>query len=364
MRKRKKIFLIIATLFFVPIWVVGISLFSMSRTPGNADITMEMHDMELQSMYRIGRVVARLASKEWAIKLFSNLFSSAATGDIAGFHSEERFIKSSQGHEIRVRIFKPLDAPDRLPAMLYTHGGGYHSGSPEQALAIIQDFMETRDVVVIAPAYRLSIDHPFPAGFNDCYETLLWMDAHAEALGIYEGNFILAGHSAGGGLAAALALKARDTKEVNIAFQMPIFPMLDYRQNTGSAQMTGAIIWDNESNKHGWYHYLKGLEGKEVPVYASPAVAKDFTNLPPTITYVGTLEPFRDETINYVDALTAAGVPTKFKLFEGAYHAFNGFSPDTEIGKAGDKFQFDAFAEFYDKYAVDPALTSPERDQE
>lgn len=330
----------------------------MSRAPKHAGITKEMHDPELQSMYSVGRIIANLMSEEWGVNMFNSLSAFGATGDIEGFHNEERFIKSSEGHEIRVRIFKPFNAPDRLPAMLYVHGGGYLTGFPEQAIALIQDFLETRDIVIVAPAYRLSINHPFPAGYNDCYETLLWMKENSEKLGIYDDNYILAGRSAGGGMVAALTLKARDTKDVNVAFQMPIFPMIDYRQNTESAQMTGAIIWDNKSNKHGWYQYLKGLNGQEVPAYASPAIAEDFSGLPPTITYVGTVEPFRDETINYVEDLKAAGVPTKFKLFEGAYHGFNNLSPDTEIGKAGDKFQFDAFAEYYDLYVTDPLLES------
>ena len=356
---RKRVFQIfgvfLALLFFL---LAGI--FSLASSPKNADITKEMHDPELQSMYFPGRIIASLMSKEWGVNLFNSLSASAATGDIEGFHSEERYIKSSEGHDIRIRIFKPENVTGKLPAMLYTHGGGYLSGFPEQALKLIQDFMETREVVVVAPAYRLSMDHPFPAGFNDCYETLMWMKENSDELGIYDNNYILAGRSAGGGMAAALALKARDTKDVNIAFQMPLFPMLDHRQNTESAQMTGAIIWDNESNKHGWYQYLKGLTGNEVPAYASPAIAKDFSGLPPTITHVGTIEPFRDETINYIEALKAAGVPTKFKLFEGAYHGFNNLSPETEVGRAGDKFQFDAFAEFYDTYVVNPDNLEPE----
>ena len=350
---RKRIFQVVGV-FLALIFFLLAELFSLGSTPHNADITEEMHDAELQAMYFPGRVIASLMSKEWGVNLFNNMTSSGATGDIEGFHSEERYIKSSEGHEIRIRIFKPHNAESELPAMLYTHGGGYLSGFPEQALKIIQDFMETRDVVVVAPAYRLSVDHPFPAGFNDCYETLLWMKENANELGIYDDNFILAGRSAGGGMAAALALKERDTKDVTIAFQMPLFPMIDHRQNTESAQMTGAIIWDNESNKHGWYQYLKGLNDKEVPAYASPAIAKDYSGLPPTISHVGSIEPFRDETINYIEALKAAGVPTKFKLFEGAYHGFNNLSPETEIGRAGDQFQFEAFAEYFDRYVVDP----------
>lgn len=353
----KKTIIVLGSLILIILLTLVITFFSLSSTPSDADITKEMHDPELQSNHRIGRFVANMMAFERGVKFIQSSGMDPLVGDtIPGYHNEQRFIKSSEGHEIRVRIFKPKNAKGKLPAMLFTHGGGYLSGNPESALAIIEDFMETRNVAIIAPAYRLSIDHPFPAGFNDCYETLLWMKDNADELGIYDDHYIIAGRSAGGGMAAAVTLKAHDTKDVNIAFQMPIFPMIDHRQNTKSAQETGAIIWDNESNKHGWYQYLKGLEGKEIPAYASPALRKDFSGLPPAITYVGTLEPFRDETINYVEELKKAGVPTKFQLFEGAYHGFNNVQPEAAISKKADKFQFDAFAEYFDKYVV-PAVS-------
>ena len=352
----KKILIGLGVALFVVIAGVVITFMSLSGTPSDADITKEMHDPELQGNYRMHRFVANMMSFEGGAKFVQSSGIDPLIGDtIPGYYNEERFIKSIEGHDIRVRIFKPKNISGKIPAMLYTHGGGYLTGNPESALAIIEDFMETRDIAIIAPAYRLSIEHPFPAGFNDCYETLLWMKNNADELGIYDDHYVIAGRSAGGGMAAAVTLKAFDTKDVNIAFQMPIFPMIDHRQNTKSAQETGAIIWDNESNKHGWYQYLKGLEGKEVPVYASPALRKDFGGLPPAITYVGTLEPFRDETIQYVENLKKAGVPTKFQLFEGAYHGFNNLKPEAAISKKADKFQFDAFAEYYDKYVI-PAV--------
>ena len=244
----------------------------------------------------------------------------------------------------------PLNVTKKLPAMLYIHGGGYLSGVPEQTLSFYEDLLKRRDLVIVAPAYRLSIEHPYPAGFNDCYETLIWMKENADELGIYTENYMIARHSAGGGMTAALSIKAQDTKEVKIAFQMSVYPMIDYRQVTESSQKIGALFWDRESNKHGWSHYLKGLNGSKVPAYASPAIAEDFSALPPTITYVGDLEPFLDETINYVEALKSAGVPTKFKLFKGAYHGFEKTAPETKIAQAGNKFQLEAFEEFFDKY--------------
>ena len=349
----KKVLLIIGLVILIPIIVLVIAFYSLSSTPKDAAITKEMHDAELQSIYGVGRVVANLMSTEWGVGMVHRTLMNPLKGSkMEGYYNEERFIESTEGHNIRVRIFKPLDASEKLPAMLYAHGGGYLTGVPEQAFPFYENLLTRRDLVIVAPAYRLSIDHPFPAGFNDCYETLIWMKEHADELGIYDDKFMIAGHSAGGGMTAALSLRARDTKKVNIAFQMPIYPMIDHRQITTSSQKTGAAVWDPVSNKLGWDQYLKGLEGDEITAYASPALADDFHGLPPTITFVGDLEPFLDETINYVEALKEAGVPTRFKLFKKAFHGFESIGSQSTLGKSGNDFQLKAFEEYFDQYAI------------
>ena len=201
----------------------------------------------------------------------------------------------------------------------------------------------------MAPDYRLSQKDPFPAGFNDCYDTLLWMRDNAAELNIDPNNFIIAGHSAGGGMTAAVTLKARDTKDVRIAFQMPIYTMLDNRMITESSKMQGSTMWDGKINAFAWNLYLRDLKG-EIPAYASPALNKDYSEFPPTISFVGDLEPFYDEDIAYIEALKEAGIPIKFKVFKGGYHGFEVGSPKSKIGQEANKFQLDAFEEFYDKY--------------
>jgi len=275
---------------------------------------------------------------------------------IKGFYNEERFIPSNNGGpDIRVRIFKPLNVEGKLPLLQYIHGGGYILGSPEMTpnLDIIKQFIEKRPCVVIAPAYRRALDAPYPAAFNDCYDTLLWAKENAEELGVYDDKFMVAGHSGGGGLTAAVTLKARDTKDFNIAFQMPFYPMIDDRQNTKSAiEMTSVPVWNAISNKKGWDSYLKDIRAKnqEVPTYAAAARNKDYKNFPPTISFVGDLEPFKDETIAYIDALKEEGIDTKFKLYKGAYHAFDAYVPNAQISRDAVKFTYDSFGEFYDKY--------------
>jgi len=290
----------------------------------------KLADKELRSLYTPFKSMPYLASRNWGINMM-NFSARIFNGKkIKGFHNEERFIQ-------------------------YIHGGGYILGSPEMTpnLDIIRQFIEKRPCVVIAPAYRKSLDAPYPAAFNDCYETLLWAKENAEELGIRDDKFMVAGHSGGGGLTAAVTLKARDTGDFNIAFQMPFYPMIDDRQNTKSAkEMTSVPVWNTASNKKGWASYLKGLRDKneEIPPYAAAARNEDYKNFPPTISFVGDLEPFKDETIAYIEALKKEGIEVKFELYKGAYHGFDAYVPHAQISKDAVKFTYDSYAEYYDKY--------------
>jgi len=316
----------------------------------------KLADKGLQSMYTPLKSFPFMASRNWGIN-FMNFTARIFNGKkIKGLQNEERFIPSkSGGPDIRIRIFKPLNAKRDLPLVQYIHGGGYILGSPEMTpnLDIIKQFIEKRPCIVIAPAYRKSLEAPYPAAFNDCYDTLLWAKENAEELGIRNDKFIVAGHSGGGGLTAAVTLKARDTGDFNIAFQMPLYPMIDDLQNTKSAkEMTDVPVWNTKSNKKGWDSYLKNIKdnNEEVPAYAAAARNKDYTNFPPTISFVGDLEPFKDETIAYIEALKNESIDVKFQLYKGAYHGFDAYVPKAQISKDAVKFTYDSFAEYYDKY--------------
>ena len=134
---------------------------------------------------------------------------------------------------------------------------------------------------------------------------------------------------------------------------MPLYPMIDCRVNTKSALMCEGIpIWNTKSTKICWGHYLKDLHDakEEIPAYASPALNTDYSNFPPTVSFVGDLEPFRDEVIDYIDAIKKAGIPTKFKLFPKAFHGFEAVVPEAKVSKEAQQFLIDAYAEFYDRY--------------
>jgi acetyl esterase/lipase len=253
---------------------------------------------------------------------------------------------------MRICIFRPLSAKEKgmnQPGVLWLHGGGYALGSPEQSKIYARRFIEESNCVVVAPDYRLSIEAPYPAALEDSYEALLWMKNHAKELRICDNQLMVGGDSAGGGLTAALTLYARDKGEVNIAFQMPLYPMLDDRMTTESAKDNNAPVWNSKSNFNGWKLYLGGLFGTpNVPYYAAAARAEDYSNLPPTATFVGDLEPFRDETVQYVSNLRKAGVPVEFEIYKGCYHGFDQMCPKAEVSKKALDLIVNSF-----KYAVD-----------
>jgi len=175
------------------------------------------------------------------------------------------------------------------------------------------------------------------------------MKQNAKALGIRDDQIFVGGNSAGGGLAAATTLYARDKGEVNIAFQMPLYPMLDDRMITESSRDNDAPVWDSISNAIAWKMYLGALHGTDkITKYAAPARETDYSGLPPTYTFVGTIEVFHDEVITYANNLRNAGVSVKIDVYEGCFHAFDQFGRQTKIGKDAIKNLLQEFV-----YAVD-----------
>lgn len=262
---------------------------------------------------------------------------------------QERFINRKDGGKVRICIYKPKTANKNMPGVLWIHGGGYGLGIPEMDFKFIEKFIKEKECVIVAPDYRLSVEEPYPAALEDCYAALKWLKQNASKLGVRSNQIMVGGDSAGGGLTAALTLYARDKKSVNIAFQMPLYPMIDDRMETKSAKNNYAPVWNSETNYLGWKYYLGDLfETDEVPKYAAPSREIDYSNLPPTCTFVGTLEPFHDETVAYIEKLKEAGVETHFKVFEGCYHAFDQTCPESKLAKEANKFLIDTFC-----YAVE-----------
>lgn len=231
-------------------------------------------------------------------------------------------------NKLKLLILRPEPETGSAPGVLWLHGGGYQSGSAKDVFATRALALSVKyGAVLIAPNYRLSKKAPYPAALADCYAALLYMRDHAAELGIRKDQIMVGGESAGGGLCAALCMLARDRGEVNIAYQMPIYPMLDDR-DTPSNRDNHAPNWNTKRNKKAWKRYLRGLYGTDfVPVYAAPARCTDYSGLPPAYTFVGDIEPFYDETLRYIQNLRDAGVEAGADVYPDWFHAYDIFFP-------------------------------------
>jgi acetyl esterase/lipase len=233
-----------------------------------------------------------------------------------------------------VRVYSPPTEGTGRPCVFWIHGGGYLFGSAFMGDARLDSWVEAFDCVVVSVEYRLAPEFSYPAPLDDCYAGLRWTAAHADELGIGADRIVLAGASAGGGLAAALALLARDRGEIEIAYQLLIYPMIDDRNVTASSEIVDAPIWSRGANLLGWRAYLGGEPGgDDVPVYAAPARATDLSGLPRAFIAVGTLDVFRDEDIEYASRLLAAGVPTELHVYPGAVHGFESIVPSADVSR-------------------------------
>lgn len=226
---------------------------------------------------------------------------------------EELTLPSGAG----VRLHRPPDGTGPGPAVLWIHGGGYVMGTPAQDDATCRRLARELGATVAAVRYRLAPEYPYPTSLEDCYAALTWLSGLPA---VDRDRVAIGGASAGGGLAAALALLARDRGEVPVVAQLLVYPMLDDRSGDGvGADDAEFRLWTRSSNRFGWRCYL----GDADPTVAVPARRDDLGGLPPAWVGVGTLDLFHDEDLEYAERLRAAGVPCEVEVAEGAFHGFD-----------------------------------------
>lgn len=221
-------------------------------------------------------------------------------------------------------------------------------GSPEMIAAEDQQIADQFDAVVVSVAYRLAPEAPHPAPLEDCYAALAWMNADATNLGIDRARIGVSGQSAGGGLAAGLALLARDRGEYDLAFQHLIYPMLDDRTciDAQPHPYAGHHVWTRDSNRYGWAALLGKRPGTaDVEAYASPARADNLAGLPPAFLSIGALDLFLEENLEYVRRLGRAGVPTELHVYPGAYHGYQ-MTPGARVVQTSQRDSFSALERF------------------
>ncbi|MFJ2884842.1 alpha/beta hydrolase [Streptomyces sp. NPDC087305] len=236
----------------------------------------------------------------------------------------------------------PAPAQPR-PLLYYVHGGGMVIGDYRSGMPVPLAWAKELDAVVVSVDYRLAPEHRYPAQIEDVYAGLVWTADHAAKLGADAGRIVISGTSAGGGLAAALALLTRDRQGPHVIGQLLMCPMLDDRNDTPSAhQMTGVGIWDRTANETGWTALLGPARGgPDVSPYAAPARAEDLTGLPPTFLDVASAETFRDEVVTYASRIWQAGGTAELHVWPGGFHSFAGFAPQARLSRSALAAQLD-----------------------
>ena len=250
---------------------------------------------------------------------------------------EERFVPGPDGTSVRVLVYAPTTRP-RTGGLLWLHGGGMVMGAPDVYDVQSRYLAQTAGCVVVAVQYRLAPEDPYPAGLEDCYAALRWVHAAAEELHIPRERIAVGGESGGGGLAAGLALLARDRGEVSLSAQFLQYPMLDDRTGTPSEPdplpYAGEFVWTAANNRFAWGAVLGHAPGgPDVPIYAAPGRASTLVGLPPTAIVVGDLDLFLGENLRFARTLIREGVPTALHVYPGAYHAFISFAPDADVSR-------------------------------
>ncbi|WP_423069268.1 alpha/beta hydrolase [Devosia sp. CN2-171] len=257
----------------------------------------------------------------------------------------EASIMAADGTALAATILRPADAAADAPCIYWIHGGGMVLGDRFANLDIPLDWLAAFGAVVVTVDYRLAPEVSGTTLVEDCYRGLEWVAGHAEELGIDSSRIVVAGISAGGGLAAGTVLLARDRSGPAVAAQVLICPMLDHRNMTvSSRQYSGEPgLWTRESNAFGWRAVLGG-DGAEVPACVSPAIATDLSRLPTTYIDAGSAEVFRDEVIEYASRICAAGGQAELHIWAGGVHGFDGLFPEARVSLAARRARTDWLA--------------------
>lgn len=245
----------------------------------------------------------------------------------------ELAIAAADGTDLPLSVFRPagLAADVAAPCVYWLHGGGMVMGDRFANLDIPLDWLDHFGAVVVTLDYRLAPEVSGTTLVEDCYAGLVWIAEHADELGIDPLRIVVAGASAGGGLAAGMTLLARDRDGPAIAAQVLICPMLDHRNESVSSRQyaEGPATWTRDANAFAWQSVLGS--GTEVPAYVSPALATDLSNLPPTFIDTGSAEVFRDEDAAYASRIWTAGGEAELHVWPGGFHGFDALFPHARL---------------------------------
>ncbi|MGP4049634.1 alpha/beta hydrolase [Streptomyces sp. 2A115] len=276
----------------------------------------------------VGDVAARRAMWEPIIGA-----ASAAQPVPADVTTTEYYATADDGAKITMRWYAKTDAPTG-PAALFFHGGGYIFGHIDLFDGPVARYVSASGVPMLSVEYRRAPEHSFPTPVEDAYTALRWLHEHAGELDVDPARIGVMGDSAGGGLAAALSILARERGGPAIARQILLMPMLDDRTTTPDPHIEPYLLWSYDDSRTAWPALLgDAAGGPDVPATAAPARLDDATGLPPAYIEVGQLDAFRDEDLAYALKLSRAGVPVEFHLHPGVPHEFDSIAFTTDVAR-------------------------------
>lgn len=248
-----------------------------------------------------------------ARKTLAALTAKASVPDVKGLRIEDRTVPGTPN--VPVRIYRP---PEARGAIVWLHGGGFVMGGLDVEHPFVVRIADGSGAVVVSVGYRLAPEHRFPAALDDASLALAWTAGHAAELGIDPQRIAVGGHAAGAGLAAAVALRARDQQGPPIRFQLLNQPELDDRQATWSARnFTDTPFMTRDKVAASWRHYLGPAPATP---YAAPARASDLSGLPAAYITCAEFDPNRDEAIDYAQRLLQADVPVELHQWRATFH--------------------------------------------
>jgi acetyl esterase/lipase len=241
---------------------------------------------------------------------------------------------SDTDHQVPVRVYKPAALNAEDSALVWIHGGGFVMGDISGSDLLCLGLAHHGQCAVVSVDYRLAPEHPFPAAFDDCYAVLEWLAQKPVEANLNPSKIAVGGVSAGGGLAAAVALKSRDMKGPALEHQFLIIPDVDDRLTTASShRIHDSRVWDRSTAEVSWRMYLGDPHNGDVSPYAAPARATDLSGLPPATVLVEDLDILRDEGVGYANRLNDAGVRTELHVYPGTFHGHFGMAPDAAISR-------------------------------
>ncbi|MXM68669.1 alpha/beta hydrolase fold domain-containing protein [Streptomyces sp. HUCO-GS316] len=279
---------------------------------------------------QVGDVAGRRAALEGLIAHSDTAQPAPADVTITDHH-----LLTADGEQILLRWYTKQGTPSEPgPAAVYFHGGGMILGHVGLFDGSIARYVSASGTPILSVDYRLAPEHPHPTPVEDAYAALVWLHEHAVELGVDPARIAVFGDSAGGGIAAAVSILARDRQGPAIAQQILLMPMLDDRNLTADPQLTPFMAWSWDDNRTGWGALLgDAIAGPDVPAHAAPARVADPAGLPPAYIEVGQLDIFRDEDLTYALRLSQAGVPVEFHLHPGVPHEFDGIAFTTDVAQ-------------------------------